>query len=65
MDSATQVQILNESDCISYCLNILGKGIGSLNLHGTHVTANNSSDNNLVFFFVSDLKIVNYNDNHK
>ena len=30
--------------------------IGCLNIHGTHVTANNSTDNNVVFF--SDLKIV-------
>ena len=28
-----------------------------LNINGTHVTANNST-NNYVFFFVSDLKIV-------
>ena len=35
--------------------------IGCLNIHGTHVTANNSTNN--MFFSVSDLKIVNYN-NH-
>ena len=34
--------------------------IGCLNIHGTHVTANNSTNDN-VFFFVSDLKIVYYN----
>ena len=32
---------------------------GCLNIHGTHVTANNSTNNN-VFFFVSDLKILHY-----
>ena len=37
------VQILNEADCI-----------GCLNIHGTHVTANNSTTNNIVLFFVSD-----------
>ena len=35
--------------------------IGCLNIHGTHVTANNSINDNVVFFFVSDLKIVYYN----
>ena len=34
--------------------------IGYLNIHGTHVTANNSTNNNAVFFFVSGLKIVYY-----
>ena len=29
--------------------------------YGTHVTANNSTNNNVVFFFVSDLKIAYYN----
>ena len=33
---------------------------GCLNIHGTHVTLNNSTNDN-VFFFVSDLKIVFYN----
>ena len=33
-----------------------------LNIHGTHVTANNSTtNNNNKFFFISDLKIVYYN----
>ena len=31
---------------------------GCLNIHRTHVTANNSTSNNVVFFFVTDLKIV-------
>ena len=31
--------------------------VGCLNIHGTHVTANNSTTNYVVFFFVSDLKI--------
>ena len=35
--------------------------IGCLNIHGTHVTANNSTTNNVVIFFASDLKIVYYN----
>ena len=30
----------------------------SHNIHETHVTVNNSTNNNVVFFFVSDLKIV-------
>ena len=30
--------------------------IGCLNIHGTHVNANNSTNNNVVFFFVSYLK---------
>ena len=34
-----------------------------LNIHGTHVTANISTNNNFMFFFVSDLKIV-YNNNY-
>ena len=34
---------------------------GCLNIHGTHGTANNSTTNNIEFFFVSDLKIVYYN----
>ena len=32
-----------------------------LNIHGTHLTANNSIYNNAVFFFASDLKIIYYN----
>ena len=36
--------------------------IGYLIIHRTHVTANNSINNNVVFFLVSDLKIVYYND---
>ena len=35
--------------------------IGCVNIHGSHVTANNSNNYNVVFFFVSDLKIVYYN----
>ena len=35
--------------------------IGCLNIHGTHVTSNNSTTINVVFFFVSDWKIVYYN----
>ena len=34
------------------------KKIGCLNIHGTHVTADNSTHNNVVFFLFSDLKIV-------
>ena len=36
---------------------------GCVTIQGTHVTANNSSNNKIVFFFVSDLKIV-YNNNY-
>ena len=36
---------------------------GFLNVHGTHVTANYSTNKNGVFFFISDLKIVYYNNN--
>ena len=32
-----------------------------LNIQGTHVTTNNSTNNNVGFFFASDLKIVYYN----
>ena len=28
---------------------------------GTHVTTNNSTNNNVEFFFISELKIVYYN----
>ena len=34
---------------------------GCLNIHGTHVTANNYTNNNVLFFLVSDMKIVCYN----
>ena len=34
---------------------------GCLNIHGTNVTTNNSTNNNVEFFFVSDFKIVYYN----
>ena len=34
-------------------------GIGCLNVHGTQVTGNNTTNDNIVFFFfVSDLRIV-------
>ena len=35
--------------------------IGCLSIHETYVTANNSTNDNAEFFFVSDLKIVYYN----
>ena len=35
--------------------------IGFLNIYGTHVTVTNSTNNNVAFFFVSDSKIGNYN----
>ena len=44
------------------CLNVHGY-IGCLNIQGIHVTANNSTTNNVVFFIISDLKIV-YNNNY-
>ena len=34
---------------------------GCVSIHGTHMTAYNSINNNVVFSFVSDLKIVYYN----
>ena len=34
------------------------RNIGYLKIHGTYETANNSTINNVVFFFVSGLKIV-------
>ena len=37
--------------------------IGCLTLHGTHMTAINSTNNNVVFFFVSNLKMI-YNNNY-
>ena len=37
--------------------------IGSVNIHKGYVTANNSTNNNIVFFLVSDLKTVYYNNN--
>ena len=33
----------------------------SINFHGAHVTANSSTYNNVVFFFVLDFKIGYYN----
>ena len=48
------------------CFNIHGAHVTAnvefLYINGTHVTANTSTNNNFVFFFVSDLKIVY--DNH-
>ena len=38
-----------------------GGYIGCLNIHESHVTANNTTNNNVVLFFVSYLKIVYYN----
>ena len=35
--------------------------IGCFNIHETHVTASDSTYNNIVLFFVSDLKIEYYN----
>ena len=34
--------------------------IEGLNIHGNHVTATDSANYNVVFFFVSDFKIVYY-----
>ena len=36
---------------------------GCLNIHETHVTANNSTNNNVVFFLLSDWKIAYFNNN--
>ena len=35
----------------------------TISVHGTHVIAYNATNKNAVFFFVSDLKIVYYNNN--
>ena len=40
---------------------VLDRNIGCLDIYGTHVTTNNSTNNDVVFFFVSDLKIVDCN----
>ena len=37
------------------------KYIGYPNINGTHVTVNKSTNNNNMFFLVSDLKTVYYN----
>ena len=37
--------------------------VGCLNIHGIHVSANCSTNNNAVFFYVSDQKLV-YNNNN-
>ena len=34
---------------------------GCLDIHRTHVTANNTNNSKVVFFFVANLKIVYYN----
>ena len=47
---------------VSFLMSYQTLYIRCLNIHGTHVTANNSTNNN-VFFFVSDLKIV-YSNNY-
>ena len=55
---------------ILFDVNILHKAvwlqisnIGCLNIHWTHVITNNSTNNNVVFLFLSDLKIV-FDNNH-
>ena len=66
----SQYVTANNSTSNIGCLNVYGTSvtannsttkIGCLNIQGTQVTANNSSNNNVVFFFVSNLKIVYYN----
>ena len=42
---------------------ITNEYIGRLNIHGSLMTAHNSTNNNVRLFFVSDLKIVYYNNN--
>ena len=37
--------------CVCVCVDLY---IRCLNIYGTHVTANNSTNNRFVFFFVSD-----------
>ena len=48
--------------CLTIHGNRMAANIGCLNLNGTYVITNNSTYNNIVFFFVSDLNIV-YNNN--
>ena len=35
--------------------------VGCINIRGTHVATNNSKTNNILFFLISELKIVYYN----
>ena len=44
-----------------WCLAVMRLFIECLDIHGTHVTVNNFTNSNNVFFFVSDLKIIYYN----
>ena len=58
MTAILLVSVINH--CHINGLHLFCDTLGSLNIHGTHVTANNSTNNNVVFFFISDLKIVCY-----
>ena len=55
----TKPNIFIELYLISYIKD--ERNMGCLNIHRTHVTVNNSTNKNAVFIFVSDLKIVYYN----
>ena len=44
--------------CVCVCVCVC---VWCLNIHWTHVTANNSTNNNVVLSFVSDFKTVYYN----
>ena len=53
--------LISVVSCLSGDGSFLFIYIGCLNTHGSHMTTTNSTNDNVVFFFVSDLKIVYYN----
>ena len=56
------IRELNLARVYKQCLSIyVYIYIRYLNIHETHVSATNPSNNNVVFFLVSDLKIIYYN----
>ena len=58
-DDNTYEQILQQTATKN--IDIFNKSYtGYLIRHGTHMIANNSTNNNVVFFFVSDMKILYY-----
>ena len=50
----------NETALLFLLTQYMYKYIGCLNIHGTQVTTNNSINDNVIFCFVSDLKLVYY-----
>ena len=51
---------LETKSCKTLSKKIQPNNIGCLNIHETQMTTNNSTNNDIVFFFVSDLRIVYY-----